>query len=137
MAVENPTIVELTESVTNITVTDSGTINIELSPEIVTVEVNNFVLPSQYQDAANVVVSPYGTITSTNLQGALEELADQDFRSSVQPVSSNIEEGDTWYDTLNNQLKVYRETSVGVFEWVPIIIGNISPDSDTLDAGAF
>jgi len=137
MAVENPTIVELTESVTNITVTDSGTINIELSPEIVTVEVNNFVLPSQYQDAANVVVAPYGTITSTNLQGALEELADQDFRSSTQPASLNIEEGDTWYDTQNNQLKVYRETSIGVFEWVPIIVGNISPDSDTLDAGAF
>jgi len=137
MAVENPTIVELTESVTNITVTDSGTINIELSPEIVTVEVNNFVLPAQYQDAANVVVVPYGTITSTNLQGALEELADQDFRSSTQPTSLNIEEGDTWYDTQNNQLKVYRETSIGVFEWVPIIVGNISPDSDTLDAGAF
>ena len=80
---------------------------------------------------------PYGTITSTNLQGALEELADQDFRSSTQPTSLNIEEGDTWYDTQNNQLKVYRETSIGVFEWVPIIVGNISPDSDTLDAGAF
>lgn len=137
MAIENPTIVEITESVTEVTITDSGAISIDLNPEIVTIEVNNFVLPSQYQDAANVVVVPYGTITSTNLQGALEELADQDFRSSTQPASLNIEEGDTWYDTQNNQLKVYRETSIGVFEWVPIIVGNISPDSDTLDAGAF
>ena len=44
---------------------------------------------------------------------------------------------DTWYDIDDNQLKVYRETSSGVFEWVPIMIGNISDDSDTLDAGAF
>jgi len=137
MAIENPTIVEITESVTEVTITDSGAISIDLNPEIVTIEVNNFVLPSQYQDAANVVFVPYGTITSTNVQDALEELADQNFRSSTQPDTPNVDEGDTWYDTQNNQLKVYRETSIGVFEWVPIIVGNISPDSDTLDAGAF
>ena len=137
MTTHNPVIVEITESITEITVVDSDTISINLSPEVVTVEVNNFALPIQYPSAANVIVVPYGTITSTNLQDALEELADQDFRSSTQPDSPNVDEGDTWYDTQNNQLKVYRETSIGVFEWVPIIVGNISPDSDTLDAGAF
>jgi len=86
--------------------------------------------------ATNVPVTPHGTITATNLQAALEQLADQDFRSSSEP-TVNVEEGDTWYDTDDDQLKVYRETSVGIFEWVPIMIGNISEDSDTLDAGGF
>ena len=58
-------------------------------------------------------------------------------RTTTAPTGSNVEEGDTWYDTDDNQLKVYRETSSGVFEWVPIMVGNISDDSDTLDAGAF
>jgi hypothetical protein len=34
-------------------------------------------------------------------------------------------------------MKVYRETSTGVFNWVPLIIGDITGDSDTLDAGSF
>jgi hypothetical protein len=117
--------------------TTQNPIVVEISTEFVTVEVNNNAIPVQYPLAENVLVVPYGTITSTNLQDALKELADQDFRSSTQPDSPNVDEGDTWYDTENNQLKVYRETSIGVFEWVPIIVGNISPDSDTLDAGAF
>lgn len=86
--------------------------------------------------SSSVQVTPHGTITATNLQQALEQLADQDFRSDSEP-TVNVEEGDTWYDTDDNQLKVYRETSTGVFEWVPIMVGNISEDSDTLDAGAF
>ena len=79
----------------------------------------------------------HGTITADNVRDALQQLADQDFRTTETPTGPNIEEGDTWYDIDDNQLKVYRETSSGVFEWVPIMIGNISDDSDTLDAGAF
>jgi hypothetical protein len=85
---------------------------------------------------SSIPIVPHGTITATTLQEALEQLADQDFRSISTP-TTNVEEGDTWYDTDDNQLKVYRETSTGVFEWVPIIVGDLSPDSDTLDAGAF
>ena len=51
--------------------------------------------------------------------------------------STNLEEGDFFYDTDDNQLKVYRETSSGVFEFVPIMVGAASGDSDTVDAGAF
>jgi len=86
--------------------------------------------------ASNVVVTPHGTITDTNLQLALEKLADKDYRSTSEPVE-NVQEGDRWYNPDTNQLKVYRETSPGVFEFVPIMIGNISDDSDTLDAGGF
>jgi len=136
MATE-PTVVYITEDVTDITVTSDNTVEVTLSPDTSTIEINNFAVPINFLDAANVIVAPYNTVTATNVQAALEQLADQDFRSTTTPTGSNIEEGDTWYDTDDNQLKVYRETSEGVFEWVPIMVGNISPDSDTLDAGAF
>jgi len=67
----------------------------------------------------------------------LKELADQNFRSASAPSGDRVEEGDTWYDTDDDQLKVYRETSSGVFAWVPIMVGNISADSDTVDAGSY
>ena len=64
------------------------------------------------------------------------KLADNNFSQSTVPVT-NINEGDTWYNTSTDDFYVYRETSVGVFEWVPIILGAADGDSDTLDAGAF
>lgn len=84
-----------------------------------------------------VQVTPYGTITATDLQTALEQLADQNFRSDEEPVGPNVEQGDLWYDIDDDQLKVYRETSPGTFEWVPVIVSNLSDDSDTLDAGSY
>lgn len=136
MATE-PTIVQITEQVTTVSVTENNVVEVTLSPENTTIEINNFAIPVNFLDAGNVFFTPHGTISATNVQAALEQLADQDFRTTSAPTGSNVEEGDTWYDTDDNQLKVYRETSEGVFEWVPIIVGNISPDSDTLDAGAF
>jgi len=120
--------IEITENVTQLFSTESSTVE---------VIVDNTAIPTQAVDSANVTVQPHGTVTAVTLQGAIEQLADQDFRTTDTPTGSNIEEGDTWYDTDDNQLKVYRETSPGIFEWVPIIVGNISEDSDTLDAGAF
>ena len=87
--------------------------------------------------STDIIVTPYNTITETNLQGALQQLADQSFRSSTTPTGDYIEEGDTWYDTSTEQFYVYRETSPALYEWVPIMVGNDSPDSDTVDAGAF
>ena len=143
MSIANPTIVTVTESVTDITVTGQEEISVDITQSDVNVEVNNFVLPIQYQDAANTVIEPYGSITATNVQLALQQLADQNFRSDTAPTGtivagvSTLSEGDTWYDTNDEQFKVYRETSSGVYEWVPIIVGDSSGDSDTLDAGAF
>ena len=105
----------ITEQVTDLTVTSTNNIAIDLTTDDVSVTVNNIALPINYTDAQNVAFTPYNTITA----------------------GATVEEGDTWYDTDDNQLKVYRETSSGVFAWVPIIVGNESPDSDTLDAGAF
>ena len=90
-------------------------------------------------DAANVVFAGHNTISANNVSDALKQLADQSFRGTTPPAdgTANLEEGDLFYDTDDNQIKVYRETSTGVFEFVPIIVGDASGDSDTLDAGAF
>jgi len=131
------TTVQIVEQVTDLSVTNSNniTVTLEESPTVLTV--NNFAIPAQYMDSANVSFDGHGTLPAGSVREALQKLADQDFRTISTPTGPNIEEGDTWYDTDDNQLKVYRETSTGVFDWVPIMVGNISPDSDTLDAGAF
>ena len=131
------TTVDVSENVTEVSVTETGKVEVAINEDITTIEINNFAIPSTTSDASGVSFNPHGTVTATNLQEAVEQLADQDFRTTDTPTGSNIEEGDTWYDIDDNQLKVYRETSSGVFEWVPIMVGNISEDSDTLDAGAF
>ena len=134
MAITNPTIVTITENVTDVTVTGQEAISIELTQSDVTVEVNNFVLPIQYQDAVNTVVQPYATITATNVQAALQQLADQDFRTTSTPTGANVQEGDTWYDTDDNLMKVYREISTGVFGWTNLVVTDLN---QSLDAGAF
>ena len=134
MAITNPTVVTVSESVTDITVTGQETISVDITQSDVTVEVNNFVLPNQYQDAQNTIVAPYGTITATNVQDALKQLADQDFRSNDTPTGTNVSEGDTWYDLDDNTMKVYREISSGVFAWTNLVVAETN---DTLDAGAF
>jgi len=134
MAITNPTIVTITENVTDVTVTGQEAISIELTQSDVTVEVNNFVLPIQYQDAVNTVVQPYATITATNVQAALQQLADQDFRTTSTPTGTNVSEGDTWYDTDDNLMKVYREISTGVFGWTNLVVTDLN---QSLDAGAF
>jgi len=130
--------VEIVEEVTTVSVTNNNSIGVTLDDTSTTlVTVNNLALPAQFQDAANIAVTPYNTITSSNLQTALQQLADQDFRGTSTPTGSNIQEGDTWYDTDDDQFKVYRETSSGTFQWVPIIVGAAAGDSDTIDAGSY
>ena len=134
MSIANPTIVTVTESVTDITVTGQEEISVDITQSDVNVEVNNFVLPNAYQDATNTVIAPYGSITANNVQEALEQLADQDFRSTSAPTGTNVSEGDTWYDTDDNEMKVYREISTGVFAWTNFVVAETD---ETLDAGAF
>lgn len=92
-------------------------------------------------DASGITLSsPVGTLTGqSNVEGALNFLANQFFVSTTAPTANttNLAEGDLYYDTDDNQLKIYRETSSGNFEFVPIMIGNDSADSDTVDAGSF
>ena len=77
--------------------------------------------------------------TADNVEDALLQLADQLWVQTTAPTAgtTNLAEGDFFYDTDDNQLKIYRETSVGSFNWVPVMIGNTSADSATIDAGSF
>ena len=131
--------VTITEQVTDVTVTNTNAVTVDLSTEDVSVSINNFAIPVNFMDAANVVFAGHNTITANNVSDALKQLADQNFRGTTPPAdrTANLEEGDLFYDTDDDQLKVYRETSSGVFQFVPIILGDASGDSDTLDAGAF
>ena len=131
--------VTVTEEVTDVTVSNTNAVTVDLSTEDVSVSINNFAIPVNFMDAANVVFAGHNTITASNVSDALKQLADQSFRGTTPPAdgTANFEEGDLFYDTDDNQIKVYRETSSGVFEFVPIIVGDASGDSDTLDAGAF
>ena len=102
-----------------------------------TVDINNFAVPTPSNDSATVTITPTGIVTATTLQGAIEQLAANQFKSNSPPTGAGVDEGDTWYDLDDNQMKVYRETSPGTFQWVPLIIGTPTGDSVTLDAGSF
>ena len=131
--------VSITEEVTDLTVNDTNAISLNLISEDTTIAINNFAIPVNFMDAANVVFAGHNTVTANNVSDAIKQLADQSFRGTTPPAdgTANLEEGDLFYDTDDDQIKVYRETSSGVFEFVPIIVGDASGDSDTLDAGAF
>lgn len=133
------TVLEITEDVTDVSITGDQLV-VNITDDVTKIEAFTLAVPTNVINtlpAANVTFTAHNTITANNVQTALEQLADQDFRGTSTPSGSNIQEGDTWYDTDDDQLKVYRETSTGVFAWVPIMIGNISADSDTVDAGSY
>jgi len=125
------TSVAISETVTTVTVAEDTT-TINIAPTITTVEAKGLAI--SLANAAALPVTPYGTITAANVQDALQQLADQDFRSTSQPTGTNVQEGDTWYDTDDNIMKVYREISTGVFAWTNLVVAETD---ETLDAGAF
>ena len=133
------TTLQITEEVTDVAAT-GDTISITITDDVTEVQAYTLAIPinSPGQLAASAVtVQPYNTITASYLQDALEQLADQNFRSASDPTGAQVAEGDTWYDTDDDQLKVYRETSTGTFQWVPIMVGAATGDSDTVDAGSY
>ena len=83
--------------------------------------------------AASVSIVPTGPITATNIQDAIAQLADQNFRGDSAPTGANVEVGDTWYDQDDNIFYVYR-TVDGVTDWVPLLT---TDTPDETDGGAF
>ena len=119
--------IEITEASTSVLASGTAT----------TLEVFNTSIPSVAITASTVTSNAYGSLTATNIQDAIEQLADQNFRQAAAPTGATVSEGDTWYDTDDDEFKVYREISTGVFAWAPIMIGTPPGDSDIVDAGAF
>ena len=127
------------------------TITVNETPTYVTVnETNNSVILNQSDNPIQVTTSldliaanadqinvdaykniiPEGTVAN-----ALEVLADQFFRGDTAPTGNNLTEGDLWYDTNDDQLMVYRETSPSNFEFVPL--ASATGTMDNLDGGGF
>ena len=133
------TTIDITEDVTSVS-TSGDNITVDITDDVTKVEAYTLAIPIDVPgtlNATNIIVTPYNTIASTNLQTVLQGLADQNFRGTSAPTGSTVSEGDTWYDTDDEQFKVYRETSSGTFQWVPIIVGAAAGDSDTIDAGSY
>ena len=124
---------EITIAETNVAVSVAENVTtLNIVPAVTTVEAKG--LAVALADAGAMGFTPHGTITATNVQTALEQLADQDFRSTSTPTGTNVSEGDTWYDTDDNILKVYREVSSNVFAWTNVVVADTN---ELLDAGAF
>ena len=125
---EDPTYITVDESTLSVTINQSN------NPITVTTTSD---LTFSASLAEDVVYTQTGSLAGGNLQDALGDLADQFFRQSSTPSGDNLGEGDLWYDTANEELKVYRQVSGG-YEWHVIAAsGGSSPTSFTLDGGSF
>ena len=130
--------VSIVVDTTTVTVTSEEAVKVAIAPE--TTEIAIAVVPAA--TLANQIGSTaYGSITATNIQTALEQLADQFYRGSGTPSGTNLGEGDLWYDTANEELRVYREISTGSFAWIALVAGGyIAGETslmDKLDGGFF
>ena len=124
---DTPTFVTVNETTNNVVLNRSDNpITVSTSLDLVQTE----------GSSDDITVTGHNNVYPTgNLTQALEKLADQFFRGTDAPTGSNLEEGDLWYDTDDNQLKVYRETSSSVFEVVPL--AQATGTMNNLDGGLF
>ena len=130
--------VSIVVDTTTVTVTSEEAVNVAIAPETTDVAIS--VVPASTIASAIGSVA-YGSITATNIQTALEQLADQFYRGSTTPTGTNLGEGDLWYDTANEELRVYREISTGSFAWIALVAGGYVTGEtslmDKLDGGFF
>jgi len=123
---------------TTITITPNNT-TLNATAQTTTLTISS-AIGGDVSDAAGITfTNPVGTLANTtDVEGALNFLANQFYVATSAPTTNtqDLAEGDLFYDTDDNQLKVYRDVN-GSATFVPIMIGNDSADSDTIDAGAF
>ena len=129
--------VTVDETPTYVTVdATTNTVTLDRSDNPITVD-TSFDLTLAASLAADVTYTAAGSLPGGNVQEALADLADQFFRQTSTPSGANLGEGDLWYDTANEELKVYRQVSGG-YEWHVIAsAGGSSPTAFTLDGGSF
>ena len=130
--------VTITETPTYVTVDETqNTVTLNQSDNPITVTTTSD-LTLQAGLATDIIYTETTTLPGGNVQEALADLAEQFFKQSATPSGSNLEEGDLWYDTANEELRVYRQISTSVFEWHTIAAaGGSTPTSFTLDGGSF
>ena len=130
--------VTVTETPTYVTVNEAGTqVTLNQSDNPITVTTSTDLITAVGL-ATDIVYTSHNTLPGGSVQEALEDLADQFFRQSATPSGANLAEGDMWYDTANDELRVYREVSTGVYEWHTIAAAQgTNPTMNTLDGGSF
>ena len=85
------------------------------------------------QEASAINYTPTGRMAATTVQGALDEIAGDFFVQDSTPSGSQLNEGDLWYDTDDDELKVYRGTT-----WQTLAGAGGDPETMlTLDGGSF
>jgi len=129
--------VTITENPIYITVDETqNTVTLNQSDNPITViTTTDVLLPASF--AADIIYNETTTLPGGKVQDALADLAEQFFRQSATPSGSNLEEGDLWYDTANEELFVYRQITGG-YEWHVIAsAGGSSATAFTLDGGSF
>ena len=117
--------------VTNITVT---TPNSEIIANLVK-ETKDVIVEQIYRafTANNVVNDTHNTMTQSNVQASIEQLESQFSRGATDPTTDtepHLDNGDLFYNTNTNQLKVYRD---GAFQ----LLLQAGDDMDTLDGSTF
>jgi len=83
--------------------------------------------------AAGVACDSHNTMTQPNVQAAIQQLDSQFGRGPIDPTAENqpfLDNGDLFYNTNTNQLKVYRSGS-----WQLVL--QAEGDMDTLDGSTF
>ena len=131
-----PMTITVTETPTYITVNETNNeITLNQSDNPITVTTSTDLVQTE-GTSDDITVNAYNNVFGTgSLTTALQKLADQFFRGPSAPTGSNLSEGDLWYDTDDDQLKVYRETSSNTFEFVPLAAA--TGTMDNLDGGLF
>ena len=122
LTISTPVTTTLTIDGTSTTYNVSGTeTTLEVSTTIAT------------QYAAAIDYTPSGRMAATTVQGALDEIAGDFFVQDGTPSGSQLNEGDLWYDTDDDEIKVYREST-----WQTLAgAGGTAETMLTLDGGSF
>ena len=98
-----------------VTVTETTGNEITVTTDQVVITTNSVAVG----EAGDISFTPVGSITATNIQDALHQIADQQFVQAAAPATddTNLQEGDLWYNTSDNKLMVYRNTT-----WEEVVI---------------
>jgi len=129
--------VTITETPTYVTVDETqNTVTLNQSDNPITVTTTSD-LTLQASLATDITYTETTTLPGGNVQEALADLAEQFFKQSATPSGSNLEEGDLWYDTANEELFVYRQITGGYAWHVIASAGGSSATAFTLDGGSF
>lgn len=123
--------VTVTEDVTSVTIEADTEITVTEDKTEVDITAST---PITITGASGIGFSPYGTVSSTNVQSALQEISDQFNITTSQPGSPS--EGDLFYDTDDNVLQVYADAD-GSTQWLTILRAGAADDMQRLDGGSF